>query len=78
MDSPENMPEGTFKRPDVNCLACQTYIGSVLFRTSAYTGAKQARRVPTGSKQDNSTHNDAVKDVSVLLESELIGPVQDR
>ena len=52
-----------------------TYIGSVLFRTSAYTGAKQASRVLTGSKQDNSPHNDDVKDVSVLLESELIGPV---
>ena len=45
------------------------------FRTSAYTGTKQASRVPTGSKQDNSPHNDDVKDVSVLLESELIGPV---
>ena len=55
--------------------ASKTYIGSVLFRTSAYTGAKQANRVPTGSKQDNSPHNDDVKDVSVLLESELIGPV---
>ena len=55
------------------CLAC--YIGSVWFRTSAYTGAKQASRVPAGSKQDNSWHNDDVKDVSVLLESELIGPV---
>ena len=53
----------------------KTYIGSVLFRTSAYTGAKQASRVPTGSKQDNSPHNDDVKDVAVLLESELIGPV---
>ena len=55
--------------------ASKTYIGSVLFRTSAYTGAKQANRVPTGSKQDNSPHNDDVKDVSVLLESELIGSV---
>ena len=55
--------------------ASKTYIGSVLFRTSAYTGAKQANRVPTGSKQDNSPHNDDVKDVSVLLESELISPV---
>ena len=26
--------------------ACKTYIGSVLFRTSTYTGAKQASRVP--------------------------------
>ena len=26
-------------------------IGSVLFRTSAYIGAKQASRVPSGSKQ---------------------------
>ena len=51
-------------------------IGSVLFPTSAYTGAKQASRVPTGSKQDNSAYND-VKDVSVLLESELIGPVYE-
>ena len=50
-------------------------IGSVLFRTSAYTGAKQASRVPTGSNQDNSPHNDDVKDDSVLLESELIGSV---
>ena len=40
----------------------------VLFRTSAYTGAKQASRVPTGSKQDTSPHNDDVKDVLVLLE----------
>ena len=48
---------------------------SVLFRTSAYSGAKQASRVPNGSKQDNSPHNDDVKDVSVLHESELIGPV---
>ena len=55
--------------------ASKTYIESVLFRTSAYTGAKQANRVPTGSKQDNSPRNDDVKDVSVLLESELIGPV---
>ena len=55
--------------------ARKTYIGSVLFRTSAYTGAKEASRVPTGSKQDNSPHNDDVKDFSVLLESELIGPV---
>ena len=46
-----------------------------MFRTSAYTGAKQASKVPTGSKQDNSPHNDDVKDVSVLHESELIGPV---
>ena len=53
----------------------KTNIGSVLFRTSAYTGAKQASRAPTGSKQDNSPHNDDVKDDSVLLESELIGPV---
>ena len=52
-----------------------TRMGSVLFRTSAYTSAKHASRVPTGSKQDNSPHNDDVKDVSVLLESELIGPV---
>ena len=56
-------------------LASKTYIGSVLFRTSSYTGAKQASRVPTSSKQDNSPHNNDVKDVSVLLESELIGPV---
>ena len=55
--------------------ASKTYIGSVLFRTSAYAGAKQASRVPTGSTQDNSPHNDDVKDVSVLLESELIGSV---
>ena len=55
--------------------ASKTYIGSVLFRTSAYTGAKQSSRVPAGSKQDNSPHNDDVKDVLVLLESELIGPV---
>ena len=56
--------------------ASKTYIGSVLFRTSAYTGAKQESRVPTSTKQDNSPHNDDVKDVvSVLLESELIGPV---
>ena len=47
--------------------ASKTYIGSVLFRTSSYTSAKQASRVPTGSKQDNSPHNDDVKDVSVLL-----------
>ena len=52
------------------CLAC-----SVLFRISAYTGAKQASSLPTGSKQDNSPHNDDVKDVSVLLVSELIGSV---
>ena len=52
-----------------------SYIGSVLFRISAYTGAKQASRLPTGNKQDNSPHNYDVKDVSVLLESELIGPV---
>ena len=59
--------------------ASKTYIGSVLFRTSAYTGAKQASRVPTGSKRDNSPHNNDVKDVSVLLESELIGPgLEDR
>ena len=59
--------------------ASKTYIGSVLFRTSAYTGAKQASRVSADSKQDNSPHNDDVKDVSVLLESELIGPVlEDR
>ena len=51
---------------------------SVLFRTSAYTGAKQASRVPPGSKQDNSPTNDEVKDVSVLLESELIGPVKKK
>ena len=57
--------------------ASKTYIGSVLFRTSAYTGAKQASRVPANSKQDNSPHNNDVKDVSVLLESELIVPVQD-
>ena len=50
----------------------KTYFESVLFRTSAYTDAKQASRVPIGSKQDNSPHNDDVKDVSVLLESELI------
>ena len=56
-------------------VASKTYSGSVLFRTSAYTGAKQASRVPTGSKQDSSPHNDDVNDVSVLLESELIGPV---
>ena len=53
----------------------ESYIGSVLFRTSAYTGSKQASTVPTGSKQNNSPHNDDVKDVSVLLESDLIGPV---
>ena len=30
-----------------HCFACcKTYIGSVLFRTSAYTGAKQSSRVP--------------------------------
>ena len=46
-----------------------------LFRTSAYAGAKQASRVPTGSKQDNSPRNDDVKDISVLLKSELIGSV---
>ena len=56
-------------------LSCLTYIGSVLFRTSAYTGAKQASRVPTGSKQDSPPRNDDVKDVSVLLDSELIDPV---
>ena len=55
--------------------ASKTYIGSVLFRTSGSTGAKQASRVSTSSKQDNSPHNDDVKDVSVLLESELIDPV---
>ena len=55
--------------------ASKTHIGSVLFRTSSYTGAKQASRVPTGSKQDNSPHNDDVNAVSVLLESELIGLV---
>ena len=55
--------------------ASKTYIGSVLFRTLVYTGAKQASMVPTGSKQDSSPHNDDVKDVSVLHESELIGPV---
>ena len=55
--------------------ASKTHIGSVLFRTSAYTGAKQASRVPTGSKQDNSPHNDDVKDVLELLESELISQV---
>ena len=55
--------------------ASKTYIGSVLFLSSAYTGAKQTSRVPTGNKQDNSQHNDDVKDVSVLLESELIGSV---
>ena len=48
---------------------------SVLFRTSANTGARQESRVPTGSKQVNSPHNDDVKDVPVLLESELIGPL---
>ena len=58
-----------------HCTASKTYIGSVLFRTSAYTGAKQANRVPTGSKQDNSPHNDHVKDVVSVLESELTGPV---
>ena len=47
--------------------ASKTNIGSVLFRTSAYTGAKQASRVPTGSKQDNSPHSDDVKDVSAHL-----------
>ena len=56
-------------------LLATAYIGSVLFRTSAYTGAKQASRIPTGSKQDNSQNNDDVKDIPVLLESELIGPV---
>ena len=50
-------------------LASKIYIGSVLFRTSAKTGAKQANRVPTGSEQDNSPHCDDVKDVSVVLES---------
>ena len=55
--------------------ASKTYTGSVLFHTSAYTGTKQANRVPTGSKQDNSPHNDDIKGISVLLESELIGPV---
>ena len=55
--------------------ASKTYIGSVLFRTSVYTGAKQASRVPTGSKQNNSPRNDDVKDDSVLLKSELIGSV---
>ena len=85
------LPKGTFtqkagveRRAGVY-QAIQTYnlclhilfvlLGSVLFRTSVYTGAKQARRVPTGSKQDNSSHHDDVKDVSVLLESELISPV---
>ena len=29
-----------------------------------------------GTKPDNSPHNDDVKEVSVLLESELIGPVK--
>ena len=62
-------------------LACHSkqeiYVGSVLFRTSAYTGAKQASRVPVGSKQYNSPHNDDVKDVSVPLESELINPVKE-
>ena len=33
-------------------------LGSVLFRNSAYIGTKQASRVPTGSKQDNSPHID--------------------
>ena len=47
--------------------------GLVLFRTSAYSGAKQASRVPTGSKQVNSPHNDDVKDVSVLLEGHSWG-----
>ena len=46
-----------------NLLSC--LLGSVLFRTSVYTGAKQASRIPAGSKQDNSLHNDDVKDVSV-------------
>ena len=55
--------------------ASKTYIGLVLFHILAYTGAKQASRVPTGSKQDNSPHSDDVKDISALLESELIGPV---
>ena len=55
--------------------ASKTHIGSVLFRISAYTWAKQTSKVPTGSKQDYSPHNDDVKDVSVLLESELIGSV---
>ena len=36
---------------------------------------QQVSRVPNGSKQDNLPHNDDVNDVSVLLESELIGPV---
>ena len=53
-------------------LTSARHIGSVLFRTSAYTGAS---RLPTCSNQDNSPHNDDVKDVSVLLEPELIGPV---
>ena len=58
-------------------VATKTYIGSVLFRTSTYTGTKQASRIPAGSKQDKSPHNDDVKDVSVLLESELIRPVKE-
>ena len=48
------------------------YIGSDLFRTLAPN-----KRAGTGNKQDNSPHNDDIKDVSVLLESELIGPVNE-
>ena len=63
--------------PFLSCLLQQArhILGSVFFRTSAYIGAKQANRVPTGSKQENSRHNDDVNDVSVLLESELNGSV---
>ena len=39
------MADGSFSRC-VYVLIAVAYIGSVLFRTSAYTGAKQASRVP--------------------------------
>ena len=62
-------------KSDLSCLLLRQarHIGSVLFRTSACIGAKQESWVPTGSKQNKSQHTDDVKDVSVLLESELIG-----
>ena len=62
-------PDICWPKFSVFVLLAVYWIGFVLHL--AYTGAKQVSRVPT----DKSPHNDDVKNVSILLESELIGPV---
>ena len=61
------------------CLACHgkqdIYLIGFVSYFVLYRRETSMQDTPTGSKRDNSPHNDDVNDVSVLLESELIGPV---